>query len=82
MIKELEQQLTKLTMEERKDLALTIGKIGDDYVLNQVRPRTKTKVEAIYGFVEYLQQALDNRTTNERNIEVLNNVLNRTYGSY
>lgn len=82
MIKELEQQLTKLTMEERKDLALTIGKIGDDYVLNQVRPRTKTKVEAIYGFVEYLQQALDNRTARERNIEVLNNVLNRIYGSY
>lgn len=82
MIKELEQQLTKLTMEERKDLALTIGKIGDDYILNQVRPRTKTKVEAIYGFVEYLQQALDNRTARERNIEVLNNVLNRIYGSY
>ena len=82
MIKELEQQLTKLTMEERKDLALTIGKIGDDYVLHQIEPRTKTKVEAIYGFVEYLQQALDNRTARERNIEVLNNVLNRTYGSY
>lgn len=81
MIEELEQRLTKLTMEERKDLALLVGGISKDYILNQLKPITNTRIETICDFVDYIQKKIDHRTQSQRASEILSNIYSRVTSS-
>lgn len=85
MIKELEQQfneyLSRLTTKERKNLALLVGEISNDYILNELKPITNTRIETICNFVDYIQEKIDHCTQSQRASEILSNIYNRVISS-